>query len=181
MSTYWVTGKRSPNNSVSDDTLNPFQRSRQPFEQPRPTSCPPSPIHKNFNLIPVTRTLQMFPPKPHEWPQAERRLSLSRNEQETGRRRSFTTGVIESVGNQHGSVTQVPTSQQAEAATNLWSSHVNSEMNLVRSMSEFNIFNMRHGFSGVLPTIPEGSTSNLRQQEVVRYILMSIRPIDKCV
>ena len=178
MTTYWVTGKRSPDDSGSEETLNPFQRSRQPLEILHPTSappsCPPSPTstHKNpqnFLMTPTTRPLRVSSPGPDEWPQAERRLS--RNEQERGRQRSSTLPSISVLGaeshrNRHGSIIpvcgpQVPTSRQAE----VWSrSRINNDqpqLNSVRSMSEFNIFQVRNSITGALPTIAEASTSQL--------------------
>ena len=187
MTTYWVTGKRSLDNSGGgrEETLNPFQRSRQPLEQLRPTSAPlptyppypPSLALQEFLMTPAPRTVRMFAPKPDEWPQADRRLS--RNEHEGGRQRSATISVIgmDTIGNQHGSIIPIQAPQQpqqAEATANLWSrSSVCSDQplpNPVRSMSEFNILHVRTDISRTLPTIAEASTPlaiNPKQQEMV--------------
>ena len=165
MTTYWVTGKRSPDNSVSEETLNPFQRSRQSLEQSRPTSPTPKNSQNSF-LTPPARPLRASSPGPDDWPQAERRLS--RSEQERGRQRSSTLPSINVVGtdllkNRHGSIipicgTPLSTLQQANVGSR---DRVNSDLNSVRSMSEFNIMQVRNSISGVLPTIAEGSTSQL--------------------
>ncbi len=184
MYTYWVTDKKVPD-STDETMLNPFQRLRlssKPALVPSspPVSSPPPMSHTLFNQ---PRRLHRVSPKPDEWPEADRRLSVDTRQR---------SGTLPSLGvppsliahgrtTRHGSLSTLsshvlPPSSLAPPYPNTTSgtstpvtrdmssrnNSISSEFNHVRVReSEYNIVRLRESISLTLPTITEASPSQL--------------------
>ena len=155
MKTYWVTGRKSAKTfeEENQEILNPFQLSRQNLEYQHALS----PGSQNLLLTPPTMTTRPVSPKPDEWPEADRRLSESRERKRSTPFPPSTGGTTEPV------VARSRYSSFCDTLPQSRSSIVGDGPLLfpARSMSEFNILQVRNSICETLPVVPEASSSQL--------------------
>ena len=159
MKTYWVSGRKSAKKvsefeEESPEILNPFQMSRQDpdcFLGPGPMCS------QNLLVItPPTTRKRPISPKPDEWPEADRRLSES-----VEQRRSST--VPPSTGGTEPMMVRSRYSSICDTLPQSRNSLVGDGplMFPARSMSEFNILQIRNSICEALPAVPEMSSPQL--------------------
>ena len=154
MKTYWVTGRKSANTfeEENQEILNPFQLSRQNLECHHALS----PCSQNL-LTPPTMRTRPVSPKPDEWPEADRRLSENRERKQSTPFPPSTGWTTEPV------VARSRYSSFCDTMPQSRSSIVGDGPLLfpARSMSEFNILQVRNSICETLPVVPEASSSQL--------------------
>ena len=160
MKTYWVSGRKSAKKvgefeEESQEILNPFQLSRQ---YPDCNSLTPGPMcSQNLLLVtpPTTRT-RPISPKPDEWPEADRRLSES-----SERKRSSTLPPC--TGETDPTMVRSRYSSICDTLPQSRNSVIGDGPLLfpARSMSEFNILQIRNSICEALPVVPEMSSPQL--------------------
>ena len=161
MKTYWVSGRKSAKKvsefeEESPEILNPFQMSRQDpdcnFQSPGPMCS------QNLLVItPPTTRKRPISPKPDEWPEADRRLSES-----VERKRSST--VPPSTGGTEPTMVRSRYSSICDTLPQSRNSLVGDGPLMfptARSMSEFNILQIRNSICEALPAVPEMSSPQL--------------------
>ena len=157
MKTYWVSGRKNVSEFEEDsqEILNPFQMSRQ---DPDYNSLSPGPMCSQNLLVvtPPTTRIRPVSPKPDEWPEADRRLSMS-----VERKRSSTVPL--STGGTEPTMVRSRYSSICDTLPQSRNSIVGDGPLIfpARSMSEFNILQIRNSICEALPMVPEMSSPQL--------------------